>query len=122
VAEVVAGDSWVFDGAPYWVEALVYPRADAVVALDYPRRTVMWRVIWRSLRQPDPRSWRDPEHPVRWAWSVWAERRRESAALELPHASIIRLRSSREARAWLNQLRADGARTSTRPSAESARP
>jgi adenylate kinase family enzyme len=35
-----AGRSWVFDGAPYNAELLVYPRADTIVALDYPRRVV----------------------------------------------------------------------------------
>jgi hypothetical protein len=27
---------------------------------------VMRRVTWRAPRRPDGRSWRDPEHPVRW--------------------------------------------------------
>jgi hypothetical protein len=33
-----AGRRWVFDGALYNAEALVYPHGDALVALDYPRR------------------------------------------------------------------------------------
>src|SRR5712664_3189355 len=45
-----AGRRWVFDGAPYNAEALVYPHADALVALDYPRRVVWRRVVARSLR------------------------------------------------------------------------
>jgi adenylate kinase family enzyme len=35
-----AGSRWVFDGAPYNAELAVYPQADTVVALDYPRRVV----------------------------------------------------------------------------------
>jgi adenylate kinase family enzyme len=31
-----AGSRWVFDGAPYNAEMVVYPHADTVVALDYP--------------------------------------------------------------------------------------
>jgi adenylate kinase family enzyme len=46
-----AGRRWVFDGAPYNAEALVYPRADALVALDYPRRVVGRRVVARSRPQ-----------------------------------------------------------------------
>src|SRR4051812_43880374 len=76
VEEAVAAEAWIFDGAPYWVESIVYRRADTVLALDYRKWTVMRRVIWRSLRSPDARSWFDPTHPVRWAWSVWGERRR----------------------------------------------
>jgi hypothetical protein len=45
-----AGRRWVFDGVPYNAEAVVYPRADALVALDYPRRVVWRRVVARSLR------------------------------------------------------------------------
>jgi adenylate kinase family enzyme len=109
VADAVARDAWVFDGAPYYVEDIVYERAQFVVALDYPRRVVMRRVVSRALRQPDPRSWRDPHHPVRWAWSVWAERRREIADLErrpeLASAQVIRLRSPTAARRWLASWR-----------------
>jgi hypothetical protein len=45
-----AGSRWVFDGAPYNAELVVYPQADTVVALDYPRRVVQRRVLARSLR------------------------------------------------------------------------
>jgi hypothetical protein len=108
VAEAVARDAWVFDGAPYYVDEVVYPRAQLVVALDYPRRVVMRRVAWRALRRPDPRSGGTPHHPVRWAWSVWAERRREIADLErrpeLTSAQVIRLRSPAAARRWLETV------------------
>ena len=105
VARAVSDDAWIFDGAPYYVESIVYPRADSVIALDYARRVVMRRVVWRALRRPDARDWRDPHHPVRWAWSVWAERRREIAELErrpeLRSAQVIRLASPAAARKWL---------------------
>jgi adenylate kinase family enzyme len=45
-----AGRRWVFDGAPYNAEPLVYPHADTIVALDYPRRVVLRRVVARSAR------------------------------------------------------------------------
>jgi adenylate kinase family enzyme len=35
VARVVSNEAWVFDGAPYDEEGVVYSRADSVVALDY---------------------------------------------------------------------------------------
>ena len=108
VAEVAAGEGWVFDGAPYYADEVLYPRADLVVALDYPRRVVMRRVVSRAVRRPDSRSWRDPHHPVRWAWSVWAERRREIAELErrpeLASAQVVRLESPSAARRWLAGL------------------
>jgi adenylate kinase family enzyme len=106
VSDLVRREEWVFDGAPYYVDEVVYGRAQLVVALDYPRRVVMRRVVWRALRWPDAQSWRDPEHPVRWAWSVWAERRREIADLErrpeLASAQIVRLGSPADADRWLD--------------------
>jgi adenylate kinase family enzyme len=70
-AVAAAGSRWVFDGAPYNAEMVVYPPADTVVALDYPRRVVLGRFLTRS-----PRLWltrRDGAHtpsvpPWRW-WS-----------------------------------------------------
>jgi adenylate kinase family enzyme len=110
VAHIAGTDKWVFDGAPYYVDEVVYGRAQLVVALDYPRRVVMRRVVWRALRRPDARSWRDPEHPVRWAWSVWTERRREIADLErraeLASPQIVRLCSPANARRWLSAISA----------------
>ena len=74
-----AGSRWVFDGAPYNAEMVVYPYADAIVALDYPRWVVQRRVLARSVRlwlprraegahtSPDPPwRWWAPHHPVGW--------------------------------------------------------
>jgi hypothetical protein len=98
VAEAVAREEWIFDGAPYWVEDVVYPRAQLVVALDYPRRTVIRRATGRALRT---RCF----FPARWAWRVWAERRREIDELERGgDLEVVRLRSPREARRWLETI------------------
>jgi hypothetical protein len=109
VAREVTKEAWIFDGAPYYEESIVYSRADTVVALDYARRVVMRRVVWRALRRPDTWDWRDPYHPVRWAWAVWAQRRREIAGLErrpeLASAQVIRLASPAAARRWLASVR-----------------
>ena len=88
-----AGRRWVFDGAPYNAEALVYPHADALVGLDYPRRVVWRRVVARSLRlwltrrgdgahttTSPPWRWWAPTHPVRWAAQTHAARHEEGLA------------------------------------------
>src|SRR6266513_2133450 len=82
-----AGRRWVFDAEP-----LVYPHADALVALDYPRRVVWRRVVARSLRlwltrrsdgahtsTSPPWRWWAPAHPVRWATQTHAARHEEIA-------------------------------------------
>src|SRR5689334_18195575 len=51
VAAIAAGDGWVIDGNYSTVQPLVWERGDTVVGLDPPRRTVMRRIIWRSLRR-----------------------------------------------------------------------
>jgi hypothetical protein len=116
-----AGRRWVFDGAPYNAELMVYPHADTVVALDYPRRVVQRRVLTRSVRlwltrrsdgahtsTDPPWRWWAPTHPVGWAARTHAARHREIAELfarpELAHAHRLRFTSPRQARAWLVDL------------------
>jgi hypothetical protein len=116
-----AGGRWVFDGAPYNAEALVYTHADALVALDYPRRVVWRRVVARSLRlwltrrgdgahtsASPPWRWWSPTHPVRWAAQTHASRHVEIAALlarpEVARIQRFRFTSPRQAGTWLTSL------------------
>jgi adenylate kinase family enzyme len=52
VTAIASGDRWVIDGNYSAVRPLVWERADTVVWLDLPRRTVMRRLIWRTIRNP----------------------------------------------------------------------
>jgi hypothetical protein len=117
-----AGSRWVFDGAPYNAELQVYPHADTVIALDYPRRVVQRRVLARSVRlwlarhadgahtaSIPPWRWWAPTHSVGWAVRTHAARHAEIAELfarpELAHARRLRFTSPRQAAAWLAGLR-----------------
>ena len=52
VAARAAEDGWVIDGNyGSRVQPIVWARADTVVWLDPPRRTVMRQVIWRTVRR-----------------------------------------------------------------------
>ena len=80
LAAAIAGDRWVLDGnfLPEnggWDGR--FERADTVVFLDLPRRTCLWRVLWRLARD---RRRRRPDLPagcregfdlnlLRWIWA-----------------------------------------------------
>jgi hypothetical protein len=51
VGALAAGERWVIDGNYSVVRPIVWARADTVVWLDLPKRTVMRRIIWRSFRR-----------------------------------------------------------------------
>jgi adenylate kinase family enzyme len=118
VRAVVAGDRWVTEWQYSQVRPLLLARADTLVWLDFGRRTVMHRVLRRSLRRAllrEPifngnteglRNWLDPGHPIRWAWSTHHQLRgKVLAALEQrPDLTLIRLGSPAQARRWLASL------------------
>jgi adenylate kinase family enzyme len=97
-AAVSSRNAWIFDGPPYYAEDIVLPRAQLIVALDYPKHVVMRRVFWRSLRGRC-RWW-----VVWWAWKTWKRRRSEIDELERDGHAVVRLRSPRDAARWLAQL------------------
>jgi adenylate kinase family enzyme len=122
VERITAGAAWVFDSHGYpQVRDLVWSRADTVIWLDYPRRIVMSRVLRRSFARATYdrelwngnregfRDWVSADHPVRWAWSQFDNRRADLTARARDPAygqvSVIRLRHPRDTREWLAALR-----------------
>src|SRR5690348_11890586 len=106
VAAAVAGQRWVIDGScSSQVRDLVWARADTVVWLDLPRRTIVRRIIWRSFRRAAGRielwngnreRWRNfftldkEESVIAWAWQTYASRReRYLAAMADPENSHL---------------------------------
>ena len=108
-------DGWVIDGNYSAVRPVVWARADTVVWLDLPRRTVMRQVTWRTLRRALTRQelwngnrepvanffrWDPEESVISWAWHKHSEYRdRYAAAAKDPanaHLTFIRLRSHRD--------------------------
>ncbi len=121
VVRATVGDDWVVDGNYRQVRGLLWPRADAVVWLDYGLFTVLRRVTWRTLRRIVTREelwsgnrerlWRSAlgrDSVIFWALHTHRTRRREYTALfALPshdHVLRVRLRSPREARRWLSSV------------------
>jgi adenylate kinase family enzyme len=120
VAEAIAPDRWVMDGGYAKVRDLTWSRADTVVWLDYPMRTVLYRWARRTLRRLRSREEFWPgtgnrerlSHIIRrdsllwWILSTHRRRRRTTAA-ELAarrNLRLVRLRSPAEAERWLRGL------------------
>jgi adenylate kinase family enzyme len=121
VTEVAAADGWVIDGNySSSVQDLVWARADTVVWLDLPRRTVMRQVVWRTLRRVAFRAelwngnrerwtnlltWVPEDSVISWSWHHWPVYRARygAAAASPPHPGLtfVRLRSHRAIRRFL---------------------
>lgn len=120
------GEVEAFSAQPTWVtewqyssaRALLAERADLLVWLDLPRARVLRQVVARTVRRRlrrqtlwngnvEPPLWTiftNPEHIVRWAWTMHASSVQRIATLtaQRPDLTIVRLRSWREVELWLD--------------------
>ncbi len=124
VTSIASGDGWVIDGNYSAVRPLVWERADTVVWLDLPRRTVMRRLIWRTIRRAAGRTelwngnrerwrnlltWDEQESVISWAWHHYpVYRERYAAAAHDPacaHLRFIRITTRADVRQLLDSAR-----------------
>ncbi len=125
IEEITSSSGWVVDGnyREMVVDGPVWQRADTVVWLDLPRRTVLRQVTWRTVSRGVRRqelwngnreslrnllSW-DPERSlVRWAWTQHEKyRRRYGDAMASPdhaHLRFVHLTNHDEAERWLASI------------------
>jgi adenylate kinase family enzyme len=125
VDKATSQPGWVVDGnyRRFVVEGPVWQRADTVVWLDLPRRTVMRQVIARTVRRAVTREvlWNGNREPISnfvsldpddniilWTWVKYDEFvQRYLDAMADPRwreISFVRLRSHAEARRWLESI------------------
>ena len=124
VSVALAGERWVIDGNyTSNVKDLVWARADTVVWLDLPKRTVMRRIIWRSFQRAVRRvelwngnreRWRNffaldkEESVIAWAWQTHAVTRAklEAAMADPANAQLrfVRLKNPAEVRRFLGSV------------------
>jgi adenylate kinase family enzyme len=116
VERLTAEPEWVTEWQYGVVRGLLADRADLLVWIDLPRRTVMRQVIARTLRRRWHRAvlWNgnvepplhtvftDPEHIVRWAWDTYplTAPRIEELQRRRPDLPIVRLRNRSEVERW----------------------
>ena len=121
VKQSLQGDSWVADGNYHQVRDIVWNRADTVVWLDYPFRTIIARLTRRTLRRirTHEQLWNGNREHIRglftrdsvflWAIRTYRRRRRQYPALlsrpENSHLTVVRLRSPSDTTEFLFTLR-----------------
>jgi adenylate kinase family enzyme len=113
--------TWVIDSYGYsCVREILLSKADTLIWLDFPRWQIMPRVVNRSVRRALSKEilWNgnietfkgfiQPEHPIRWAWSQHAPRRKLIGNLltnpTYNHIQVIHLKNIRTARIWFRDL------------------
>lgn len=134
IAARAAAGGWVIDGNYGRVRDLVWARADTVVWLDLPKRTVMRQVVWRTLRRVALRrelwngnrerwrnflTWNPEQSVISWAWHKHApDHAKYAAAAADPasaHLRFIRLASRRDIARFLDNARSEAGAAAVRP-------
>ena len=120
ISAALSGKDWVVEGNYSKARDLVWPRADQLVWLDYPLSLVMAWLVRRTARRVFKREllWGTNRERLRDHLlskdSLFSGRSRPIRATadypkllarpEHAHLQVIRLRTPREARAWLRSL------------------
>jgi adenylate kinase family enzyme len=113
------GECWILDALPGTGMGVLLPRAELVVALDYPRRVSLGRLLTRTVRRilsresicnGNTESLRlalSRDSIIVWHFRSFAEKRERIAALVADPAGprVVRLTSQRATDAWLEDLR-----------------
>ena len=118
VAALAARDEWITDWQYSAVRPLLVGRADLLVWLDLTRPAVMRQVVPRTLRRRlrrvelwngnvEPPLWTilsDRDHILRWAWRTHPKTAARVRAVLASGGGpvVVRLRSRREVRGWLD--------------------
>lgn len=117
-ARVAGGNQWVLDTAyGQWLD-LVLPRADVILALDYPRWRSLWRLVLRSVRRAADkqpicngntetfRQMLSSDSIIVWHFRSFARKRARIRrwVAHSPGATVVHLRSPGQAEQYLRAL------------------
>ncbi|HEY3313453.1 MAG TPA: hypothetical protein VGK00_17575 [Anaerolineales bacterium] len=124
VEQATLAPGWVVAGNYSAARDITWPRAEAVIWLDYPLWTVFWRLWRRTWRRwwtrellwgsnyenlwPQFKLWAPQESLFGWLFKTYGRRKREYPLLfalpEYAHLQVIRLCTPRETDEWLARL------------------
>jgi adenylate kinase family enzyme len=123
VQNALQAERWIVAGNYHVVRDLVWPKAQAVIWLDYPLPTVLWQLTRRSLRRwwTQELLWGMNREPLwnhfrlwskdslyHWLFKTYWRRKREYPELlsqpEHRHLELIRFQHPKDTEKWLEGL------------------
>lgn len=121
LVKALKSPGWVTDGNYSQVRDIIWKEADTIVWLDYSFFTCLWRLTRRTVRRVASKEelWNSNRESFRiqflskdslflWQINTYPRRRREYSLLlaqpEFSHLKLIRLRTPRQADAWLASI------------------
>jgi adenylate kinase family enzyme len=131
VARATGVAEWVLDGNYSKVRDVVWPRANALIWLDYSLAIILWRLFFRTWRRiwRRERLWNDNRETWQgtffsrdslFLWALrthWARRKRFAQTLSQPeyaHLAVLHFRTPQQTRHWLEDaVQGSGCRKSS---------
>jgi adenylate kinase family enzyme len=121
VKEIAFSDAWIMDGNYSFLRDILWPRAEALVWLDYPLGLIIWRLWWRTWKRTIKKEllWGtnterlgaqffNKDSLFLWALKSYGRNKKNYTTLpvhpEYAHLKVYRLRSPRETKEWLRYL------------------
>ena len=121
VDDATRGDQWVLDGNYSRTRAIVWPRADTVIWLDYSFPRVFWQLLRRTIRRSVTREvlWDgccerfrksvfSKDSILLWCLKTYWRRRRNYPRIfqrpEHKHVTVLRFSSPQEFDRWMSAL------------------
>ena len=124
VAASLTTEGWIVDGNYSMARDIIWPRATTLIWLDYSFPLVFWRLFRRTMTRGIMRKklWNDNTEDLwrhfltkdslfLWAFRThWSRRKSLAAALDSPEYNaieVLRFKSARETRHWLERIRSE---------------
>jgi adenylate kinase family enzyme len=123
VEKATQAEKWIVAGNYHIVRDLIWPKAEAILWLDYPLLTVLWQLTRRSFTRwwTQELLWGTNREPLwthfkfwstdslyHWLFKTYWRRKREYPTLfsqpEHQHLKLIRFAHPNETEAWLKSL------------------
>ena len=123
VEKAIQAEKWIIAGNYHVVRDLTWPKAEAVIWLDYPFLTVLWQLTRRTLHRWWTKQllWGTNVEPLvthfkfwsqkslyNWLFKTYRRRKREVPRLlsmpEHRHLELIRFNNPKETEYWLAKL------------------